>query len=164
VAQTVQAEIDALARMQSQAAQGLKTAEALVQASAARPVATGPLEVARELTPCSDRAARGALDGTLRWVSLLVRPVGEAAGVSSPWLPSVEVVLLTAVVAWGLGRPRFREFFSRWPHVAGIVAGAAWWLWLQPAAVGAVLAAGSALWLAHALRRSRRGPRPSNTR
>jgi membrane protein implicated in regulation of membrane protease activity len=29
--------------------------------------------------------------------------------------------------------------FSRWPHVLGVIAGLAWWLWLWPSALGGLV-------------------------
>jgi hypothetical protein len=44
--------------------------------------------------------------------------------------------LLAAACLLGSLRGVSLAFFSRWPHVLGVVAGLAWWLWLWPSALG----------------------------
>ncbi|MCR4415572.1 MAG: hypothetical protein NUV77_24435, partial [Thermoguttaceae bacterium] len=67
-----------------------------------------------------------------------------------------------------VGRPAaaasVARVLSRWPHLVGVVAGAAWWWWLAPSLVGAAVATASALGLLHtAWRRWRSSKSPATS-
>ena len=54
--------------------------------------------------------------------------------------------LLAAGCGWHLQRRGILgEWWARWPYVAGVCLGLAWWLWLRPSLLGLVIMALSAL-------------------
>lgn len=60
------------------------------------------------------------------------------------------VICVAACLVWYLSRREVvRDAFGRWPHLPGVVAGIAWWLWLSPSFVGWLIAA---VFLANSLR------------
>lgn len=69
----------------------------------------------------------------------LQEPRGRAGAIAMFWLPSLLLVGVTIVVSTGMRRGWFQEWLVRWPHLAGVLVGVVWWLWLWPSAVGLVI-------------------------
>ena len=51
-------------------------------------------------------------------------------------LAAAVLIAFTALVVLGLWKGVLSEWVRRWPAVAGVAVGLAWWLWLWPSILG----------------------------
>lgn len=61
---------------------------------------------------------------------------GADGALATFWLPSLLLVGVTIVVSTGMRRGWLRRWLIRWPHLAGVLVGLVWWLWLWPSVLG----------------------------
>jgi hypothetical protein len=61
------------------------------------------------------------------------------------WLPPTVLAVLVILAVLAVQSGLAAAAFSRWPHLAGVGVGLAWWLWLWPSALGWVIVAVSLL-------------------
>src|SRR5262249_30900287 len=65
----------------------------------------------------------------------------ETANVLTRWLAASGILVFAGVWFASPGRrSRVMDALRRWPHLAGVLVGLAWWLWLAPSIVGLALA------------------------
>jgi hypothetical protein len=161
-AQAARADLEALRRRQSQAAERLKATDMLSQVWSETPMASTMSELWLRTLERPERAVRGSAEGSVGAIAL--GDPQRPALTLHPVVDALVVLGLALAMVVAAGRPTVAKVLSQWPHLVGIVAGAAWWWWLAPSLVGAAVATASAFGLAHtAWRRwrSSRAPSPS---
>ena len=134
-ARTVRRELETTGRRQREIAQRLGTAELLARLSAKTPVAGDPAELwlrtldrPNPTTQCTLETETGSL--------FLVYSRADSDPLSHRLAGALGLVLVILVAGVGIGRGLLTNLLCRWPHLLGVVAGLAWWLWLSPSVLG----------------------------
>ncbi len=98
-----------------------------------------------ELDGLASMANRRAVRGTLQGAGgeIAVRSTRGFSDLAARLLVALAMAVGTAAFCLLGRREDFRQWFLRWPHLAGVLLGLAWWLWLTPSAVGWVIVAAS---------------------
>ncbi len=147
-AQATRADLEALRGRQRQAAERLKATDMWSQVWSETAIASTMTDIFLRTVDRPERAIRGSAEGGVGAISLVCRAQRPAQGLR-PIVDALVVLGLTLALAAAVGRPTVAKMLSQWPHLVGIVAGAAWWWWLTPSLVGAVVATASAVGLLH---------------
>ncbi len=135
VAQNIQTELQSIDRRQWRIANRIGASQILSQEFVATPTADAApqlwLWTVKQRPPMIRCIAPGA--GT----PLVLRyHLVEASRLATGLWRVAGLLAVTAllVLAWRLDLPRV--LVARWPLAAGLLAGAAWWLWLEPSILG----------------------------
>ena len=135
----VRAEIQSIDRRQAQVAEAMGVAEIRARLAAGPRVA----EAAEELWPPtldrSQPASRCVVRGPSDSITLSYHATGVQRFDSRPRAAILLGAVVLLLVA-GMRRGLRSAWACRWPHLLGVGAGLAWWLWLWPSILGLVLA------------------------
>lgn len=156
VAQSIQTELQSIDRKQWRIANRLGAVQVLSQEFAETSAAGGATQL-WQWTAAQRPTIRCIAPGAGTPLLLDCRPV-ETGRLSRGLWTAAAVLLITAIVLMAWRLDILRTVFLRWPLVAGLLAGIAWWLWLKPSIVGLAVIAWCLLFLLRSAWRRYRRP------
>ena len=140
----IKSEADSIQRQNVELAARLGTADALARISVAGAMADSPAAIFQRSLDVERPAARFLFEG---WADSLALDYRHTDGdwFSYRMVVAAALLTLTCLTVAGLTRGTLTETLRRWPHLAGVALGLAWWLWLWPSVVGLGIALASAV-------------------
>jgi len=139
-AASIRTDLESLERRETTASGRLGLSDLFSQIAADTSGPTGPAAIWRSAEEDRRSAVVFGTSNTLSPVTIR-RVELQRSDVASRLTALLGLAILGGATVWGVRRGILPTFFLRWPYVAGVLGGWAWWWWLEPSALGCAVAA-----------------------
>ena len=146
VAQNIQPELQSIDRKQWRIANRIGGSQILSQEFAETPAADAAVQLWQWTVEQRPALMRCVAPGAGTPLVLHYRTLEAGRLATGLWgVAGALAVTALAIFVWRMDMPR--AVLARWPLALGLLAGAAWWLWLEPSILGAAVIAMCLLYL-----------------